>query len=254
MAVSIDTVYQRVLAIANKEQRGYITPQEFNLLANQTQLEIFEQYFYDINQLNRFHGNNTEYSDMLDNINEKLSPFQKYTQDVSVTAASIGTLPADVYRLGTLMYVGDTYPIEIEEVQPNELINLEKAPLTRATLTHPYYIRLTSTTVELYPSTLASSSKISDAVEAESAGSDNTLPVNDAIPSVPQVLTTGTIAVVATASAAATPFLLRIVKPLVKQVLTRVQKVLGKKVATPNLSQKRTNADREKKNLPPLKL
>ena len=35
MAVSVDTVYQRVLAIANKEQRGYITPQEFNLFANQ---------------------------------------------------------------------------------------------------------------------------------------------------------------------------------------------------------------------------
>ena len=33
MAVNIDTVYQRVLAIANKEQRRYITPQEFNLLA-----------------------------------------------------------------------------------------------------------------------------------------------------------------------------------------------------------------------------
>jgi len=33
MAVSVDTVYQRVLAIANKEQRGYITPQEFNLFA-----------------------------------------------------------------------------------------------------------------------------------------------------------------------------------------------------------------------------
>ena len=32
MAVSIDTVYQRVLTLANKEQRGYITPQEFNLL------------------------------------------------------------------------------------------------------------------------------------------------------------------------------------------------------------------------------
>ena len=28
--VSIDTVYQRVLALANKEQRGYITPQYFN--------------------------------------------------------------------------------------------------------------------------------------------------------------------------------------------------------------------------------
>ena len=46
MAVSVDTVYQRVLALANKEQRGYITPQEFNLLANQAQMTIFESYFY----------------------------------------------------------------------------------------------------------------------------------------------------------------------------------------------------------------
>ena len=50
MAVSIDTVYQRVLSILNKEQRGYVTPQEFNLFANQAQLDLFEQYFYDINQ------------------------------------------------------------------------------------------------------------------------------------------------------------------------------------------------------------
>ena len=47
-SISIDTVYQRVLALANKEQRGYITPQEFNLHANQAQLDIFEQYFYDL--------------------------------------------------------------------------------------------------------------------------------------------------------------------------------------------------------------
>ena len=46
--VNIDTVYQRVLAIANKEQRGYITPQEYNLYANQAQMDIFEQYFYDL--------------------------------------------------------------------------------------------------------------------------------------------------------------------------------------------------------------
>ena len=45
MPVSVDTVYQRVLALANKEQRGYITPQEFNIFANQAQFEIFEHYF-----------------------------------------------------------------------------------------------------------------------------------------------------------------------------------------------------------------
>ena len=51
--VSVDRVYQKVLAIANKEQRGYITPQEFNLFADHAQKEIFEQYFYDLSQLKR---------------------------------------------------------------------------------------------------------------------------------------------------------------------------------------------------------
>ena len=64
MAVNIDTVYQKVLALANKEQRGYITPQEFNLLANQAQLLIFEQYFYDIEKAMMLpNANDTEYSD-----------------------------------------------------------------------------------------------------------------------------------------------------------------------------------------------
>ena len=46
--VNIDTVYQKVLALSNKEQRGYITPQEFNLLADRVQNEIFENYFHNI--------------------------------------------------------------------------------------------------------------------------------------------------------------------------------------------------------------
>ena len=44
MAVNIDNVYQKVLAIANKEQRGYITPQEFNLMADKAQNEIYDNY------------------------------------------------------------------------------------------------------------------------------------------------------------------------------------------------------------------
>ena len=87
MAVSVDTVYQRVLAIANKEQRGYITPQEFNLFANQAQLEIFEQYFYDLNQFSRPHGNSTEYGDMLNILHEKMSVFNK-TQQTNLTSTN----------------------------------------------------------------------------------------------------------------------------------------------------------------------
>ena len=81
MAVNVDTVYQRVLAISNKEQRGYITPQEFNLLANQAQMEIFEQYFYDINQFERVRPNDTEYSNPLHILEEKISLF-KVSQNV----------------------------------------------------------------------------------------------------------------------------------------------------------------------------
>ena len=157
MAVSVDTVYQRVLAIANKEQRGYITPQEFNLFANQAQLEIFEQYFYDINQFNRVPGNDTEYSNMNDLLTEKISIFQKYKQNVSLNSSAVGTLPTDVYRLGTVMYTGSTYPIELDEVKHNDVLDLEKSPLTRSTLSRPYYIRLTKTTIEIYPSILSSS-------------------------------------------------------------------------------------------------
>ena len=76
MAVSIDTVYQRVLTLANKEQRGYITPQEFNLLANHAQMEIFEQYFADVAVNSKLPGNTEAYSDPLNILYEKIGIFE----------------------------------------------------------------------------------------------------------------------------------------------------------------------------------
>lgn len=93
--VNIDTVYQRVLAFANKEQRGYVTPQEFNLFANQAQLEIFEQYFYDLNQASRTHGNDTIYADVDDMLEEKIQVFE-------VTSAIY--VSGNIYRLHSVRY------------------------------------------------------------------------------------------------------------------------------------------------------
>jgi hypothetical protein len=39
----IDEVYKLVQTFANKEQRGYITPSEFNLLAQQAELELYNK-------------------------------------------------------------------------------------------------------------------------------------------------------------------------------------------------------------------
>ena len=158
MAVSIDTVYQRVLALANKEQRGYITPQEFNLFANQAQQEILEQYFYDINQWSRQHGNDTEYSDMLSVIQEKLSELE--VGEWGISSSNIGGIPTSVfnyrivpnlYKLGTVTTLAG---IEIEQVNNNEWYNMQSAPLTRPTLARPVYVNRRDG-LHVYPSTFS---------------------------------------------------------------------------------------------------
>ena len=86
MSVSINNVYQQVLAISNKEQRGYITPQEFNLFARKAQNEIFESTFQDYKDayLNseQFIGQHNS----LNMLKEKMNPFKVEDNAVSVTS------------------------------------------------------------------------------------------------------------------------------------------------------------------------
>ena len=73
------------------------------------------------------------------------------------------------------------------------------------------------------------------------------------LPSVNQSTTTVAIAVLATAGAAATPLLLRVIKPVIKKLTTAVKKKLGKKVIKPSRQDIMTDKYREKKGLPPIK-
>lgn len=156
MAVSVDTVYQRVLAILNKEQRGYVTPQEFNLFANQAQLDIFEQYFYDINQFGRIPGNDTEFSDMLNLLNEKINIFEVDANMTYSATTEHWSPPADLYRIGTIVYnnvttskslyptpntvVTTTTPIEAERINFNEFLYINQSAYTKPTNTRPVFV------------------------------------------------------------------------------------------------------------------
>ena len=80
-----------------------------------------------------------------------------------------------------------------------------------------------------------------------------TTTVEKFLPSTNQVSTTAAIAVIATASAAATPLLLRLIKPIIKKLTTTVQKKLGKHREL-SKSEIQANAYRAKKGLPPLKI
>ena len=73
------------------------------------------------------------------------------------------------------------------------------------------------------------------------------------LPSTNQASVTAAIAVVATASAAATPLLLRVIKPLIKKATATIQKKLGKKPTKLTRNDVIANEYRAKKGLPPFK-
>lgn len=150
--ISVDTIYQRVLAILNKENRGYMTPQEFNLMANQAQLEIFEQYFYDLNQFNRAGEINNEYANIIKNIKEKINLFNVDDQNLVYNTDAF-ELPDNLYRLGTVMYFKD---IEAELVSKNELLYMLRSPLASPTENYPIYTRV-GETIKIYPSSIINS-------------------------------------------------------------------------------------------------
>ena len=136
--VSIDTVYQRVLTLANKEQRGYITPQEFNLLANQAQMEIFEQYFGDLVIYNKNPGNTQEFSDPLSVLYEKIGEFDVDQDDTwmatNMSGAPTMNIPWNlIYKFGTVRVNNN----QVELVNGKDFDAAQMSPLTAPSITRP---------------------------------------------------------------------------------------------------------------------
>ena len=77
MSINVDTVYRTVLLVMNKEQRGYLTPEEFNKIGEQAQFEIFNSYFEELNQQLRTPGNDSEYANRVRSLEEKLEYFKQ---------------------------------------------------------------------------------------------------------------------------------------------------------------------------------
>ena len=131
MAVSVDTVYQRVLALANKEQRGYITPQEYNLLANQAQMQIFESYFYQKNireAADADKSNEVDESNISDLIDMKLRPFSRILSlndnaTVYPTTITVNSTAYPIFKTGKVLYAGDV----AQKVSLGELMKIRRS-------------------------------------------------------------------------------------------------------------------------------
>tara|TARA_R100000541_G_scaffold15843_3_gene25308 strand:+ start:1581 stop:2537 length:957 start_codon:yes stop_codon:yes gene_type:complete len=102
----INTVRATVLSIANKNNYGYITPNDFNLYAKQAQLDIFEDYFYQYNsqlvkQNARVSGSG--YADIVKGLEEVVDSFSS-TKSVVSKGLSNYDLPEDYYLINKINY------------------------------------------------------------------------------------------------------------------------------------------------------
>ena len=120
----INEVYQMCLALLNKNNYGYMTPQEFNLFAYQAQLDIFEDLFMDYNlQITKraSRRSDTGYPDIAKGIEETLAIFsntvaltnqslQPASSEFAQNPASpiinnLYSLPYDYYLINKLFYL-----------------------------------------------------------------------------------------------------------------------------------------------------
>ena len=109
----INEVRNTVLAIANKNNYGYISPQDFNLYCAQAQMDMFENYFYSYNnqlvkENKRLSG--TGYADISKGLLEVIDTFyvnipleNTATTQLGDIQTNLYTLPSDYYLINKMM-------------------------------------------------------------------------------------------------------------------------------------------------------
>lgn len=105
----INDVRNTVLAIANKNNYGYISPQDFNLYAQQSQMDMFEDYFYQYNnQLTKENQrmSGTGYADITKGLLEVIDTFYVNKPLLNISSSvspNLYTLPSDYYLINKML-------------------------------------------------------------------------------------------------------------------------------------------------------
>jgi hypothetical protein len=117
----INSVRNTVLSVLNKNNYGYISPSDFNLFAKQSQLDLFETYFYQYNyQINKENArqSGTGYADITKGIEELIDTFSVYNP---LTLSNTPPTISNVYSLPSPLTTGDDYYLLNKVLIFNEL-------------------------------------------------------------------------------------------------------------------------------------
>ncbi len=153
----IDLIYKTLLTIINKENQGYVSPTEFNVLANQVQSEIYRGYFEDENtdknKENRGLVNNG-YSNLSFNQRQRIEQFADIANLTGV--AGQFTLPSDLYFIeehGVESTASNSnYNTVIDEVERNQFNYLVRSS-AKPTELYPIYEKYGSS-IRTFPNTI----------------------------------------------------------------------------------------------------
>ena len=151
MELNVNTVYTTVLSILNKEQRGYMTPDEFNKVATQVQLQIFESFFEDLNQYLRMPKTDEEFASRINHIEEEIQKIKDSGQPVGLYGfPQDSNNKNEVYRLGSVYFNAVAGTPQIELVNRKEYKQQLMSPLTQPSKKFPIAI-LKGDAVEVFP-------------------------------------------------------------------------------------------------------
>jgi hypothetical protein len=150
MAINVNKVYRVVLSVLNKEQRGYLTPDQFNRIARQAQLDLFDKMFYDYNRAVRKQaiGDFVEFADIASKIKEKIDIF--HVSSTLSHSQGIVNIPDSVYQL-IGVYSSDRLK-EFEEVKKTEVPYLLMSKMTSPSSVYPIYYQ-EGNSINIFPST-----------------------------------------------------------------------------------------------------
>jgi hypothetical protein len=159
MAVSINDVRETVLAICNKNNYGYISPDDFNLYAKQAQLDILDEYMPIYNQMmisQKRHLSGVDTSDLANRAREnieRLSTADSLAFVSSNPASSLFTIPSDSYHVVDVYYSGLTDTVEVDRVSAAQSSRLRASNLTSPTAQDPIYT-ISGSEVNVSPSSI----------------------------------------------------------------------------------------------------
>ena len=146
--VSINDVRETVLAICNKNNYGYISPDDFNLYAKQAQLDIFNEYMNQYNYYVNLENNHTSGSDLADLAESAREEIEMFITESALTPDVTSTGPFFLFNAPDNWYHINTVTFES---QPNVFVEVEKSSrldvgrlinsnLTAPTETYPVYV------------------------------------------------------------------------------------------------------------------